>query len=232
MTLLSVVKDACDRLGITRPSVAYTSSDQQILQLLGLAQQEGKELAKRHAWQKLTKEKTFTATATETQSTAIPDDFDRYIDETMFNRTRKRHVYGPLTPQEWQFQKSVLTSTIVENWRQRGDSVMITPTATAGDTYAYEYVSINWCQNETGDTLRSAWAADTDTGLLSEELMTDGIVWRFARAKGFDYAEAFRTYEVQVAQAIVRDGGKRTLNTSRAKTSARGVFIQDGNWQL
>jgi hypothetical protein len=77
------------------------------LQLLGLAQQEGKELARRHTWQRSSRKQTFTATATETQSTAIPSDFDRFIDETMFNRTRKRHVYGPLNPQEWQFQKSV-----------------------------------------------------------------------------------------------------------------------------
>jgi hypothetical protein len=202
------------------------------MQLVSLAKQEGKELARRHAWQKITKEKTFTATATETQATAIPSDFDRYVDETMFNRTRKRHVYGPLTPQEWQFQKSVITSMIVENWRQRGDSVMITPTATAGDTYAYEYISLNWCASS-GGTEQSTWASDTDVGLLSEDLIRLGVIWRFRMAKGFSYDEQFRSYEIQLAQAIARDGGKRTLNIgSGGRKSPRGIFVQDGNWSL
>jgi hypothetical protein len=232
MSLLTLVQDACVRLGITKPASAYGSADPQIVQLVGLAQQEGKELNRRHAWQRTTKEQTFTATATEAQASALPSDFDRYIDETMFNRTRKRHVYGPLTPQEWQFQKSVLTSTIVENWRQRGNSVMITPTATASDTYAFEYVSTNWCQSS-GAVEQSSWAADTDTGLLSEDLMKLGVIWRFKSAKGFSYDEEFRNYELQVAQAIVRDGGKKTLNISRSKTNQpRGIFIQDGSWSV
>lgn len=231
MTFLAVIQNSCDRLGLTRPSVAYTSSDPQIRQLLGLAQQEGKELAKRHAWQKLTKEKTFTATATEEQSSAVPSDFDRFIDETMFNRSRKRPVFGPITPQEWQFTKSVVSTTIVEHWRQRGDSIMLTPTPTAGDTYAYEYVAVNWCQSEAG-TAQSAWAADTDTGILPEELMTDGVVWRFLRAKGFDYAEAMRTYELQVAQAVARDGGKKNLNAGRNRHLKPGIFVPDGNWSV
>jgi hypothetical protein len=70
---------------------------------------------------------------------------------------------------------------MVENWRQRGDDVLIAPTATAGDTYAFEYVSLNWCQSAAAAE-QAAWAADTDTGILSEELMTDGIVWRYLYA--------------------------------------------------
>lgn len=231
MSLLTLIQNSCDRLGLTRPASAYGSSDPQIMQLVGLAQQEGLELNRRHTWQVMTKEQTFTAAATEAQATAIPSDFDRYVDETMFNRTRKRHVYGPLNPQEWQFQKSVLTSTIVENWRQRGGSVMIAPTATAGDTYAFEYISTKWCQSS-GAVAQTSWLSDTDTGILSEDLMKLGVIWRFKSAKGFSYAEEFRTYELQVAEAAARDGGKRTLNAGHSRRASRGIFVQDGNWPL
>lgn len=231
MTLLSIVQDACDRLGLARPDAAYSSSDQQIIQLVALAQQEGKELARRHGWQALTAEQTFTATATETQSSAVPSDFDRFIDGTFYNRTQKRPVHGPYNAQEWQFSKGVLTTTIVEVWRQRGDDILIAPTPTAGDTYAFEYVSTQWCQSS-ASVAQAAWASDADTAKLSEEIITDGVVWRFLKAKGFDYAEEFRTYELQVKQRIARDGGKPILNAGRSRSASRGAYVPDGNWNL
>jgi hypothetical protein len=230
MTLLTVVRNSCDRIGIQRPSTAFSSTDQQILQIVGLAQQEGKELAARHNWQVITKEKTFTSVAAETQTSAVPSDFDRFVNDTFFNRTEKRKLEGPLNPQQWQFHKSVVATTLVEAFRQRGDDILITPTPTAGQTMAYEYVSKNWCETS-GAVEQAAWAADTDVGILSEELMTLGVIWRWQKAKGLDYAESFRTYEMQVAQAMSRDGGKPTLNMGTVKSSAaRYPFVPEGSW--
>lgn len=233
MSLLSLVKDACDRLGLPRPTVVYASTDQQVIQLLGLAQQEGIELARRHRWQAITAEKTFTSTAAETQTGAIPSDFDRFVDDTFYNRTQKREVQGPLNAQQWAFHKSVVATTIIEAFRQRGNNILITPTPNGTDTYAYEYVSRNWCESS-GGTDQAAWAADTDTGILSEELMKLGLVWRWKKAKGLDYAEEFRTYEMQVAQAIARDGGKPTLNIGSGSNTrgARRPFVPDGSWSV
>lgn len=230
MTLLTMIQGATDRMGISRPTAAVASTDQQIIQLVGLAQQEGKELAKRHSWQAITKEQTFTSVAAETQTSSIPSDFDRFIDDTFFNRTEKRKLEGPLNPQQWAFHKSVVATTLVEAFRQRGNDILITPTPTAGQTMAYEYVSTQWCESS-GGTDQSAWAADTDVGLIPEELMTLGIIWRWQKSKGLDYAESFTSYELQVAQAITRDGGKPTLNIGSApRDGARRPFIPEGNW--
>lgn len=232
MSLLTLVQNVCDRVGVTRPSSAYNSTDQQVLQLVSLAQQEGIELAKRHTWQVLTAEKTFTSIASETQTGAIPSDFDRIIDETFYNRTAKRKLKGPLTPQQWQFHKGAVATTLIEAFRIRGSAIMIAPTPSAGSTYAYEYVSKNWCESS-GGTDQAAWAADTDTGILPEELMTLGVIWRWQRAKGLDYDESFTTYERQLAIAISRDGGKPTLSASRSPDySARLPIIKDGSWSL
>lgn len=201
--------------------------------MVGLAQQEGIELAKRHTWQVLTKEQTFTSVAAETQSSAMPSDFDRYIDETFYNRTARRRVFGPLNPQEWQFNKSVVAATVIENWRQRGDDVLIAPTPAAGQTYAFEYVSTKWCQSS-GGTEQTSWLADTDTGLLSEHIMTLGVIWRFLSAKGFDYAETLRSYEIAVTEAASRDGGKRTLNSGDGYRNfyKPSIYVSDGSWSV
>ena len=180
------------------------------------------------------KEKPFTCTAAAAQTGAIASDYDRIVEESFFNRTQKRPVFGPISAQDWQFMQAVVAATLVESYRVRGDSILITPTPNGTDTYAYEYVSNLWCQSS-GGTGQSAWASDTDTGVLSEELMTLGIIWRFLQKGGFDYAEAFRDYELQVADAILKDGGgKRRLNFGQRGLTgiARMPYVQEGSWPL
>lgn len=236
MSLLTLVQDACDRLGIVRPSAVIGSADQQIRQLVGLAQQEGTELAKRFAWQAITKERTFTATATEEQSGALPADYDRMINGTFFNRTRNRHVEGPLNAVEYQRYKASTTTIIFDACRIRGNALLLAPTATAGDEYAFEYISRYWVATAAASTTpaQSSWQADTDVGMLSEELMTLGVTWRFLRAKGLDYAEAFRTYEAQLMLAQTRDTPHRTVTLARSLDyrRARRPTFPDGNWNL
>lgn len=234
MSLLTVIQSAADRIGIVRPSSVIGSADGQVRQLLSLAQQEGKELARRHPWQSMVKEKTITATATEEQTSSLPVDFDRFVDETFYNRSQRRKVEGPLNAQEWADYKGRTTTAIWDAFRVRGNSILLAPTPTAGDSYVYEYLSTYWATTS-GSTTPSlaAWAADTNEGILSEELMTDGIVWRFKKAKGLDYAEEFRTYEAQLAMMMGRDGGRRKVNMAGPINAMRvGVTVPEGSWNL
>lgn len=207
MTLLTIVEDVCDRLSLVRPSSAIGSTDIVVRQIVGLAQQEGKELASRASWQILQSEATFTAVAIELQTGAIPSDFDWYIPDTMFNRTTRRWVEGPLSPMEWQETQASLVTRVNPAFRIRGDAIYINQVPTAGHTFAYEYVSKNWCESEAGAG-QAKWLADTDVPRIAEELHILGIVWRWKKAKGTEYGEDFATYERQVAQAIQRDGAK------------------------
>lgn len=210
MSLLSMIQNAARRLSIPVPSVVVASSDIQVLQLLQCAQDEGRSLASRHLWQALTTEKTFTTVAAAAQTNAIPSDFDRIVPETMYNRTRTRRVWGPVSNDEWQEYQATLAARVDPAFRIRGSSLLITPTPTAGDTVAYEYISKNWCQTS-GGTGQSAWAADTDTGVLDEPLMTLGVIWRFRADKGLDYANSQSEYERRVADAILNDGARPRL---------------------
>jgi len=235
MSLLTMIHGSCDPLGIARPSSVVGSSDQQIRQLLGLANQEGKELAKRHNWQRITKEKTITATATEEQSSAIPSDFDRILNGTFYNRTQNRRVEGPMDAAEWQQYKASIASVLFDAYRIRGNSMLLAPTPTADDSYAYEYVSLWWCTTAAGTTpTLAAWAADTDVGILPEDLMGLGVVWRFLKAKGLDYSEPFRTYEAQLMLAVGRDGGKRSVYMGRSMDYRRRREPRwpDGSWDV
>lgn len=233
--ILAIVQDAADRIGLVRPSAIIGSSDPQVRQLLAFANQEGRDLARRHGWQAITKEKTFTTVAAEEQTSAIPTDFDRLVSGTVYNRTATRIITGPLTAQEYADYKGRLTSIVYEAFRIRGSAFLVLPTPSAGQTIAYEYVSKYWCgaASDTSPT-QSAWAADTDIPFLDEELFRLGVTWRFLRSRGLDYAEPFQQYELHLATQMGRDGGTRTLNMGgrAGKRIPRAPQVPDGNWDI
>lgn len=234
MTLLTMANEAQGLLSIPRSTVVASSTDLNVRLLLSLANQEGRELARRHGWESLITEKTFTSIASITQTGAVPGDFDRIVNESMFNRSQTRRVAGPLNAEEWQSQQALSVSLLTDAFRIMGGNILLTPTPEAGDTYAYEYITKNWCQSS-GGTGQQAWAADSDTGVLDETLMVLGLGWRFRKARGRDYAEEFNTYEKEVEQAIMRDGGRRTLNYSQDDSlldHAKPPLIVEGSWSL
>jgi hypothetical protein len=212
VSLFTIITDACDQLSLPRPSAVIGSSDEQVRQLLRLANNEGRSLAARHDWQALTAEHSFTTVAADAQTSSIPADFARIKPETMFNRTRTRKVEGPLDSKGWQEYKSSLVTPFNPIFRIRGNTILLSPVPTAGDSIYYEYVSNKWCQNLAGDTSYAAWNADTNTGKIDEYLMTLGIVWRFRASKKLGHAEELAAYEREVADAILRDGSRARLN--------------------
>lgn len=69
--------------------------------------------------------------------------------------------------------------------------------------------------------------------LLPEELLLMGLRWRWKKEEGLEYAEDFRSYEMQVKDALSRDGAKRTLNMGdNLRGNGPNVFIPAGTWAL
>jgi len=229
MTLLSIVQTVADRIPVAKPSFVINSGDDTTRQLLAIAQAEGKSLAKRTPWQALQKEATFATVATETQGTlaTIASDLSRHYIRfcTLWNRTEEEPYDGPIDAKMWQAIKGENITGPNDWFRIWQDSLYITPAPTAGDTAALEYISVNWCQSS-GSVGQSAWAADTDTGILDEDIMTLGILWRFKKDHGLDYAQDFVEYEQQVNDAISKDGGKPTVYMGGGSLR-RGVLVGD-----
>lgn len=236
MALLDLLQNVADEIGLTRPSAIVSSTDQTTRTLLALANREGKILAKRWAWQAMIKTYTFNTVASQVQF-AIADkisDFDYLIHETWWLRGQKRPMGGPLSPQDWEQLLGNAALGPYPSFRVLGGNFEMLPVPSAGISAAFEYKSTSWCQSS-GGTGQAAWAADTDTGILSEDTMAMGIKWRFKQAKGMAYDEDFRDYEEQVANAIAREGGRRTLDLdagSMEYNPQRSVIAPDGNWPL
>lgn len=232
MTLLTMVADAATKIGVSTPTTVIGNTDTEVTELLAYAQEEGYDLMRRHDWQLITAEKTFTSVATETQTGAIPSDFDRFVNETFWNRSRYSRLYGPLTPQDWQAIKANGSSPITDCFRVRGSNILIQPVPPAGQTMAYEYIKNTFCQSS-GATAQAAWAADTDTGILNEKTMSQGIVVRFKMSKGIAYDEDLAKYESMVANDILSEMPRGRVDLSYQSMSIRpSIGVQEGNWNV
>lgn len=227
MTLLSLVQSATPKIGIPKPVTVVDNSDVQVETLLELANQEGQELARAGHWEALVVETTFTAVAQSEQTNAMPSDFVGFIDGSFFNRSSRRRVFGPISPQQWQREQATsVAAGIHDFFRVRGGNILITPDPTAGDTMAFEYGSTFWVDTDgDGDGDSETWDADDNTSLLEERLMSLGLIWRFLDKSGLPYETKKKTYDDEVEKALARQGGAPILSLS----GGGGIFLGPPN---
>lgn len=238
MALLEIIQRVTRAVGFPVPSTAYANSADDVQQFVELFNQEGRDLSARTNWQALTFQGSFTTVATESQGTltaaiGATQILRNIINDTIWDRTAQKPVYGPVLPKVWQGYKALSLTGPYSEYRIRNNSIIFNPVPTAGHSCYFEYVSKCWCTDSTGVTYRTKVAADTDLMLLDEDIMCAGLEWRWKRAKGLSYAEEFVSYESLVSAFVGRDGTKAVLSmdndTSRQN---RGIFVPVGSWPL
>jgi hypothetical protein len=230
---LALIQAVAKRAGLASPTVAIGNTDENIVRLVELANAEGDDLANIYRWQRLCREATHTSLATESQGliTAIAgSDFNYLAADTFWDRSQNRQLF-PVTDVEWQRMKSSSVTGPYSSFRIRGNELLMLPTPSAGHTLAFEWYSKNWCSSA-GGTGQSAWASDTDLGVLEEDVMKLGILWRWKAAQGLDYAEDFQTYQLRVQNAASRDGakGRLKLTVGSGGRLLSNMNVSEGSW--
>jgi hypothetical protein len=237
MSLLTLIQQTCRAPGVNlpRPNAVATSTNDTVLQLLELANEEGVELSRRGEWQALRRTASFTSVATNIQTslaTAAPF-FDYMINDSFWDQTLRRPLFGPLTVQEYQQQVSMFS---IGPWYQYiildGDIVFV-PAPSAGDTCSFAYMTTAWCTDSTGASPQTAFTADADVSLLDEQIMKLGIIWRWKQGKGLDYAEDYAKYERMLEQALGRDASKPVLNAGGVTYDVMpAILVPAGSWNV
>lgn len=221
-----------------QPTTLVANPADDAKQLVELINQCGRELASRNNWQALTYQATFTTVATESQGTlasiiGATQALKLILNETIWDRTTRIPVYGPLSPKVWQSYKALTMVGPFPQYRVRQNQIIMNPVPSAGHDCFFEYVSKCWLTDSTGVTFRQNLAADTDIFLVDDDLLMAGLEWRWLRKKGLSYAEEFQSYELLVSQAITSEKPRATLNMDECAMGLRpGVFVPIGSWPL
>lgn len=241
MSLLSVVQSFCSRTGLPLPAAVRGTRDKQVSQILALLNEVVEDLLECD-WQDLTTEALFVTTAGEDQGsldTIAPGQL-RIKNKTIFNRTLRLPVFGPLGDVKWQALKALPAMGPFYKYRIRGGHLLFNPPAVAGHTCAFEYISKNIvCHHpeDEGDPLTYGpeLEYDTDTLILHEgdKLLLAGLRWKWKAEKRLDYSEEKGRYDVLVKQALGYDATKPTIALDSADDTLRpGIWVPSGNWNV
>jgi hypothetical protein len=217
MSLLTVVQNATDMLMQPRNTTVFGGSDPEARLFQVLLQQVGKDLIELHDWTELQATESFTCGSSNAQTSQPPSGFQRMQAGTqMWNNTTDQVILGPTSSEEWSELIVRVVSTYPQRWRIiNGDLHIYAPRS--GDTIRYEYVHNKWVY-QAGSTQAAALSDDTDTFIFDEWLLTLGLVWRWKKAKGFDYAEEMVDYGRYLETKIRNDrGGTVRISTSKPK---------------
>lgn len=224
MTLLSALNDAQRLLSL--PVTANVVADGQETQnlLFALAKEEVAECASALNWPKLLRTHSFTASLASLQSGALPSDFDRIAEGSFWNRTEDREVCGPLSSQEYALAYGrPVTATYTQYWMRRYDGIHIFPVPASADTMAFEYVINTPVQATGGGAFKETFTADTDETVLGDRLLRLGVIWRYKQAKGRDYAEDMKNYEMAKASEFGKQRSARVLSLTPRSDDVLGM---------
>jgi hypothetical protein len=202
-TVASIINDAMILLGLRQDvTEPFLSSDTNVQQLLTILKAAGRDLLREHPWSQLQVEYTFSTTDGE-DTYDMPAGFDRYVDQTQWNRSTSLPLTGPLSPQGWQLAKVMAgTTSTAPYFRTQGTSLVLYPVPTSTQTLALEYLSRYWVQSSGAPAPdKDKPTADDDVVWLDGQMMVHRIRRDWQEARGLDSAAASNAYESALASA-------------------------------
>ena len=225
MTLLTIVSGAAIRVGYTPvPSAAFTSSNPTVQQLVAFAQDAGQELLERWSWRNLNTAGTITGDGA-TTLWPLPSDFQRLgpSDKSpkgafVSNVRPLLPLAGPVNDEDLNQLKALPAAISIPVWRIINGNIEIWPALGLGEVVTYNYYSSSWITTANGP--RGAWTADTDVSRIVEDTIMKGVIWRYQAAKGLDYAESFRAYELSADRNAGQEGTERIVSMSSRSVGA------------
>jgi hypothetical protein len=213
MALLDVVQRVCDEVGLPRPAVVATSTEQLARQMFSLANAELEELSKRFDWPVLTREYNF-PTVAGTSQYVLPADYRKFLSNTLYDSTRFYQMRGSISSGEWQRTKALnLGALSCAKVRIYGNpaKINVLPTPVSAENVVFEYMTKNFAVNA-GNAEILRYSADNDVALIDEALIRMGLKWRIKHAKGLEFSADLAEYEGVVAREFASALAQPALN--------------------
>lgn len=144
MTILSIAQKVAKRLMLPSPATLVGNTDNNVVLISSMMLETIESIRDEYGWPELQKAHLF-YTIANLEWYALPLDFNRTTMETLWNRTQRWPLIGPLNGVEWQTYKSgLIVSYPRQRFRCKGWSnsqFFIDPTPSETDLLVFEYIS-------------------------------------------------------------------------------------------
>jgi hypothetical protein len=165
----------------------------------------------------------------------FPADYDRMIDRTAYDKSRRWAMVGPATPQEWEWLKSSYISTGPRiRYRFWGGFIQTWPIIATSDLLSFEYVSNGYAVDATTLANKSSFTADTDNYIWPDRLFITAVKSRYMSQRGLDSGRADGEYmqQLSLAKAMNKGADNLTMTNQRSTLLINISNIPDSGYGL
>ena len=224
-TLAAPANDILNRVaaevGLEPITDPWGSPKQEFSQMRYLLNIAGEELSQLYEWEFLMREYSLTTSDTDTGIYDLPTDFLYMINQTGWERAENVPLYGPLSPQDWQYLlgRDLVDRTIYASFRlQQGKFTIFPQPPPNGLDIHYEYISKNWVEDSTSSgKFIDRVNRGADTPLFDRTLISRLLKVKFLEAKGLDATKAQADLNQSFGLLTAHDKGAEVLSAGRGR---------------
>lgn len=197
MSLLSICQDVLDLVGWDSLTSVSSSTDKTARQIRALANQELENLGKRFDWRHLSVEYLFTTVVG--QSTYdLPEDFGKLLQDSVYNRDEYYRLRSSMSESQWNAWRYGLLGSLSHqryriNFSGTSPKFVLSPTPDTEENMVLWYKS-NYYAFDNSNAAKAKYDQDTDVSRIPEDVVKQGLLWRFRRAKGLDFSAELAEY--------------------------------------
>lgn len=206
------------RLIKIRPQSVFSSDDPTVQEVADLVNEVATFIMKKHDWQALTGIKSYTGDDV-TVAFDRPDDYDRMaLASDMHDSATWFWNYTHVTDvNEWLTLLNSGWNLIVPGaWILMENQFHFRPAPPTGQSAQFPYIKNTFARSSTG-VPKNAFTADTDTFVLSDRLLTLGLVWMWRQQKRLDSGQEEADFMTALSEEASRDQGSRTIRRNNLR---------------
>lgn len=200
MTLLTIAKAVARNVGVDPPTAVLSTASGAAPMIAQFTREAATEIVRRVDWTALRATTTIVGIGQDVDYD-LPPAFQRLI-SGMAVKIDGVAIRGGVSADEWASLTAVAGTP--RYFRLINNQISFYPYPAAAASITVTYQSKNWCSNDTND-----WSSDTDTALISEDLITKGAIWRWKRHVGGDFQDHLGEFEAALADLARFDEGAR-----------------------
>ncbi len=195
-TILEICKEVADIAAVKRPKDLFNTSGQHECIFLSVVKSALDSLQRYADWQELTKEGCLRTIEGKSQY-SIKDfapDFYSLLNNTIFIKDSHERVIGAITPEQWMKEKYFFSpGTNIKFKIQNGRFIFLnSPVGGMRIVFQYRSNNIVWDFNTFEE--KNTLTKNTDVPIFDEYLVKLGVLWRWLKRNGLDYAEEYNEY--------------------------------------
>ena len=229
-SILEICQEVADLAATKRPQDLFNSNSLQDAIFLSTAKSALDSLLRYGDWPELTKEAVLRTSGKKDKyfMEEVCPDFYSILNNTIYIKDGNEKLIGSITPQEWMREKyfneaSSGTKFIIQNGMIK---FLVTPQDDI--KIVFQYRSNTVClDGANGYTEKNSISKNTDIPVFDEYLVKLGILWRWLKRNGMDYAEEYNEYEREIKKKFASSLSIKDINLgiSNEDVASRGVSI-------